>query len=322
MGSPSFGLPTSNNNAPMPIPGNTNPTGTNTGVGFGGASFPNYPVFGAPQQSPVSPMANVGTFSPSNFQGLNTGLATSLTSQPGNPGDHLYKELVSSYGKGMGDVLFQQLTSGLFNPQVASSFLNAMQPGIARGESSILNAFGAEGSRFGSAAALGLGDYQSQVNLNEQQTLASLYENAMSQQLSLESGILPTLHSEQANKGSWMDSLIGGLEIAGGIIGAPFTGGLSLAAIGPGLSEFNKGLGGGSSGGGGGMVPTPSFGMGGMGGFNNTGTFGVNAPSWQNNSTPGMNSQYQDWLNWQQSSSAGSALGGSSGGSTDPNLFY
>src|SRR5258706_1466158 len=191
MGSPSFGLPTSNNNAPMPVPGNTNPTGTNKGVGFGGVSFPQYPVFGAPPSSPVFPSANTGTFSSGGMNGLSSGIWPT-----GHAGDQLYSELSKAYGPGVAGELASILSKGLFNPEVASSFLNAMQPGIARGEASILNAFGTEGSRFGSAAALGLGDYQSQVNLNEQQTLAGMFENAQGQELGVLSGILPTLHAE------------------------------------------------------------------------------------------------------------------------------
>lgn len=319
MGTPSFGLPTSGNNAPLPIPGNTNPTGTNAGVGYGGSSFPNYPIFGSPNNGVVSPSANSPVFGTSSMAGLSTGLATSLTGQPGNPGDHLYKELTSTYGKGMGATLFEQLTSGLFNPQVASAFLNAMQPGIAQGQTSVLDSFGAEGSRFGSAAALGVGNYQSQVNLNENQTLAGLYQNAQTEQLNLETGLLPTLHAEQANKGSWVDTLIGGLEIAGSIAGAPFTGGASLMALPAGLSMFNKGVSpssGGSSG-----SPSPSFGTANpMTSFGNTGTFGANAPTYNSQSSFLNSPQWQEML---QYDSASQALGGSGGGGSayDPSLL-
>ncbi len=224
MGSPTFGMMPGNNAPPPPVFAGNNPTGGAFNFGGttskGGMGMPTYPLFGMPSHaSPnVSPMANNPVFGAGGMQGLNTGLGASLTGQPGNPGDHLYKELTRAYGKGTGAALFNQLVGGFFNPQVASSFLNAMQPGIARGEQSLLNSFGAEGSRFGSASALGLGDYESQVNLNEQQTLASMYMQAQQEQLSLEGSILPTLHQEEADSGGgfWHD-LLGGLEIAGGV---------------------------------------------------------------------------------------------------------
>jgi hypothetical protein len=252
MGTPSFGLLPGNNAPPPPVFAGNNPTGglvnNNKGVN---TNFPNYPMFGNPHTTGVvSPMSNMPAFSATNMQGLSTGLAGPLSGMPGNPGDHLYKELVRAYGKGTGASLFQMLTAGQFNPQTASAFLNAMQPGVARGESSLLNAFGAEGSRFGSAAGLGLGDYESQVNLNEQQTLASLYMNAQQEQLSLLSGILPTLHQEEADSGGGIfGDILGGLEIAGGIAmefvpGLQVPGaGLISGGVGT-LSGSNKGSGG------------------------------------------------------------------------------
>ena len=179
---------------------------------------------------------------------LSSGITLPIGNDPNNPlWSQLANSLGKAYGPGMGDMLYQMLTTGLFNPQVAASFLNAMQPGVAQGQASVLNSFGDEGSRFGSAAALGLGNYESQVNLNEQSTLAGLYENAQSQQLNLLENVLPTLHSEKSNSGSWIDDLLGGLEVAGSIAGAPFTGGMSLAGLGPGLLTLNQGITGGSS---------------------------------------------------------------------------
>jgi len=249
---------------------------------FGPAAFPNFPAFGpiatpgantgvrSPAAkanvvggfntsasptggvTPAIPGANAPVFGGTDIQGLSSGIYSQLNGKPGNPGDQMYKELTNAYGKGTGAALFNLLIGGTFNPQTAAAFLNAMQPGVQRGEADILGAFGDAGSRFSSSASLGLGDYLSQVNLNEQQTLAGLYNQGQQNELSLLQNILPTLHDEQANKGGGIFAdILGGLEIAGGIAAAPFTGGTSLGLVGAGvgtLTGANSG-GGGKSGG-------------------------------------------------------------------------
>lgn len=250
---------------------------------FGPAAFPNFPAFGpiatpganTGVRSPVAkanvaggfntstsptggvtpaiPGANAPVFGGTDIQGLSSGIYSQLNGKPGNPGDKMYKELTNAYGKGTGAALFNLLIGGTFNPQTAAAFLNAMQPGVQRGQADILGAFGDAGSRFSSSASLGLGDYLSQVNLNEQQTLAGLYNQGQQNELSLLQNILPTLHDEQANKGGGIFAdILGGLEIAGGIAAAPFTGGMSLGLIPGGVNTLVGGnSGGGSSGGGG-----------------------------------------------------------------------
>jgi hypothetical protein len=248
MGTPAFGLMPGNNATPPPFFAGNNPTGGTRGTGGSGGlnnNFPNFPLFGNPNTSGVaSPTANAPLFGGSSMTGLSTGFGTSTGALGGNE----LREFQRAYGKGTGDLLYQMMSKGLFNPNTASAFLNAMQPGINRGQENLLNSFGAEGSRFSSTAAFGLGDYFSQVNLNEQQTLASMYMQAQQEQLGLLENTLPTLHNEQANQGSWLDDLMGGLEIGASILGAPFTGGLSLGGIAGGLSTI-MGHGGGSGGG-------------------------------------------------------------------------
>jgi hypothetical protein len=244
MASTGLPFPTSNN-APLPIPGGFgNPTGANTGF----ASNPSTPF---PVSSVGGPSYNIGSFgSGTSLQGLNTGLNASNPSWNQN----LFNELGRAYGKGTGQMLGDIFSNGLFNPQVAAAFLNAQQPGIARGMADIQGSFADAGARFSSAAGIGLGDFQSQVQLNQQQTLASLFENAQQEQLSLLSQVLPTLHTEQANRGSGLlHDIIGGLEIVGGAVAAPFSGGASLALLGSGLGMLAGGGGGGGQGG-----PSPS----------------------------------------------------------------
>jgi hypothetical protein len=321
MSSPSFGLPGTSNNAPPPPRGNTNPTGNVGGVyssnPFSGPAFGSFgntqgwpQLFSTQPSSPVTPSSNAPLFS-----GTSGGLASMGSGfDLGTNWSNLANELGKAYGKGPGQAIYNILSEGLFNPQEAAAFLNAMQPSIHQGEASVLNAFGAEGSRFGSAAALGLGNYESQVNLNEQQTLASMYMQAQQDQLQLLEGVLPTLHGEKANSGGWIHDLIGGLEIAGGVLAAPFTGGASLPLVGMGAQQLGQGLAPGNNvGGGNSFGPLPSFGT---GGFSNMAPFGSN-PTAQGNFV-------DQWMLNEQSQSAAADLGGAStaGTSSIPGFLY
>lgn len=188
------------NNAPQPVP--ITGTGGGGGISTGGVASPNLPFL-----NPPTPSANQSPFGSTSLQNLNSGL-------PGVSGN--FNALADAYGSGTANSLISILSGGLFNPQVAASFLNAMQPGVNRGMADIQNSFGAEGSRFGSAAALGIGDYQSQVNLNEQQTLSNMFLTSQGEELNLMQNLLPTIHGERASGGILSD-VLGGLEAAGGI---------------------------------------------------------------------------------------------------------
>lgn len=303
MGAGGIPFPTSNN-APLPIPaGYGNPTGANFG-GFGsttGQPFPTMPAFGS--TNPVGPAYNVGAYG--TGQGL-AGLSSGLGFQWGQGyGSDLYNRLGRSYGRGAGQLLGNIMSGGLFNPQVAAAYLNAQQPGIARGEAGILGAFGDAGARFSSASALGLGDYESQVQLNQQQMLAQMFQNAQGEELSLLKGVLPTLQQERANEGGGLNKVLGGIETVGGLVAAPFTGGASLSMAMQGLKTLGGGSGGGAS-------PMMLPGMGG-----NTGTFGSNAPSWMGGVSP-SDMGNQDIWNWmaqgQDAQMAGASAIGDMGG--------
>src|SRR5258708_7153970 len=209
MGGGRFGSLTGNN-APTPVFGGTNPTGMIPG-GYNNNksySFPGYNMFGAPHPGEpsgnnyVTPTANLGIFGNTNpsssnsgngIQNLNSGFGSNAGSQ---------KQLENDYGKGIGDMLYNILNGGLFNSKVADAFMNAIQPAYNRGIASVQQSFGAEGARFGSSAALGIGDFASQFTLNEQQTMAQMYMQAQQEQLSLLENILPTVHAEQADSQS------------------------------------------------------------------------------------------------------------------------
>lgn len=86
----------------------------------------------------------------------------------------------AGYSGGIAALLTSFLQNGAgFNPQVAQALINAMQPSIQRGQENIMEQFSAMGNRFGSPAAVGLGDFMSQVNLNIGQIFAGMYEQAV-----------------------------------------------------------------------------------------------------------------------------------------------
>lgn len=241
----SMASPFFSNNAPPPIPGGYgNPTGANIGFNIGATGKPStsgapaFPMFGPSNQTGL----NASPFGTSNtgMAGLSSGLSgIGGVAAPGSKDDNLGHELVHAYGEGTGNAILQLLYKGMFNPQTAQAFLSAMQPGVQRGQADILNAFGAGGQRFSSSAALGLGDFMSQVNLNENQTLAQMFEHSQDQELSLLQGIQDTMHAENANKGGIWQSILGAA--------APFAS--MIPGVGPILGGLMSGVSGASSGG-------------------------------------------------------------------------
>jgi hypothetical protein len=189
-----------------------------------------------------------GTSIPTSLANLSSGLGGG----PGSPWyQNLYNELGRAYGKGTGQILGDMITKGLFNPSVANALMQAMEPTIQRGYNDVLSSFSAEGGRFSSAGAIGAGDYMSQARLGQTAQLAQLFELDQSEQLQLLQGAMPTLHTEEANRGSGIGKdILGGLETIGGIAGAAF----GLPTEGLIAGGFNT-LAGGLGGGGGGQNP-------------------------------------------------------------------
>jgi hypothetical protein len=228
MSSPSFGL--TSNNAPLPAPGATNPTGTNTGLSLSGGNFPSYSSFGSTNGlTPLS--SNMGT-PMGGLASLSSGFGSSTGNNPYN--QQFYNMLGKVYGQGTGQELGNIFQNGLFNPQVAQAMLNAMQPGINQGTQTIQNQFGAEGARFGSEDSLGLSNYLGQANLNEQQTLASMYEQAQTEQLQLLAGVLPSVQAERADTGGFMNTFADLTNVVGGVAGmvtGPIPGGASMPSV-------------------------------------------------------------------------------------------
>lgn len=284
--------PGMSNTAPPPIPGGYgNPTGAQTsplGSGIPGGIPAAYGSL-TPGALPTVPGGSgfpangTGSGMPSNpsMSTLSTGWGATSQFDP-NMGKDISKQLGNDFGAGVGNLLASIFQNGLYNPQVADALIAAMQPQIERGLNSTEAAFGAEGARFGSAAAIGIGDYESQAVLGENQVLAGVYQQDQMAQLNLLENILPTVNKEQDNSQgtSWWQSLL-----SGGVFGS--------AVANP---EAN-------SGGGGSVSPV------------NVGSSGTGSPS--GSGVPGMSQQMMDELSMQTlDASAGATLGGASGAST------
>lgn len=101
---------------------------------------------------------------------------------PGTPGgSSLWHGFINmGYPAGIATLLTQFLAGGAgYNPQVAQALIAQMQPSIERGTENIMEQFSAMGNRFGSPAAVGLADFQSQVQLGIGEILSNLYEQSV-----------------------------------------------------------------------------------------------------------------------------------------------
>lgn len=167
-----------------------------TSIGGGGNPFLPTPSGGTNMPSTTNPAASFAANSPGggvNVSGLDlTGLITGGggSGAAGIPnwnwGDVSRGLSQAGYKSGTADLLAQFIASGAgYNPQVAQALIAQMQPGVSRNTANIMEAFGGAGS---SAAGLALGDYMSQVQLNEGEILAGLYEQSVQNFLSVLTG--------------------------------------------------------------------------------------------------------------------------------------
>lgn len=315
------------NTAPSPIPGGgSNPAGMNIGlpnaskapVGapapFGAIPTtysPSVAAGGAP--SSLFPANGFSTDPSGGMAGLSSGTgftAAELKRDPNLYAD-LSREFVRAYGRGTGMQLFNMITNGLFNPQVANAMINAMQPMRTRGLNDIQNSFGAAGARFSSAAAIGEGDFESQFAANEQATLANMFQKDQALQLQLLESTLPTMQAEQANHSSGiLSTIFSALGPAAALI--PGIGpAISAIMSGAGKIMGSKGGSGGSSGSAGGDLKTSISDI--LGLFNNSSKV-TGMPE----STPSASPDA--WKDIMLSSSAGSAIGGVDSNSSDMNI--
>jgi len=212
MGIPGGGAGGNPSGASAPVPS----TGNMTTPAIGGQTNPLIPGFPGGTNSPTTTgfSANTGPYGdPSSglsaIEGLNPsppGMAA------GGTGGGSWIDAVkqgfakAGYPRAIGDLLAQFLAGGAgFNPQVVQSMLQSLQPGIQRGQANIMEQFGAQGLRDSSSAAIGLGDFNSQVTLNEGQILSQMYEQSVQNYMQ----VLMAGHKQQSSGGG-VGSLIGG----------------------------------------------------------------------------------------------------------------
>jgi hypothetical protein len=199
-------LPTSGTSTAAPSSGNPLTAGFSSG---------SVPTFGANGPGPVSltgaptmPATNAGQAATSAIGGMSTMSPTDIS--------RMYDSLKKTYGDGTAHALLDFLTSGAgFNQSAVNNIFASMQPQIERGTESLMNQFSATGNRFGSGAQIGLGDYLSQVNLNEGQLETQMYQNAIQNYLSV---LMPTSAQQaqtKANSPSTADSILSGLQLGG-----------------------------------------------------------------------------------------------------------
>lgn len=199
------------NTAPSPIPGGYgNPAGANV-TGTPSATPGAIPQAYGPPVGSIPTTGGTGGF-PANTGGAASGTTTNpglnnLSSGFGQSvgGAQTLGDFKRAYGDGPGQMLYDMISKGMFNPQVAQAMIAAMQPAIERGLSSTEAAFGAEGARFSSSAQIGVGDYESQAVLGENQVLANMYQQDQMAQLNLLENMMPTLHQEvvDSKKSGW-----------------------------------------------------------------------------------------------------------------------
>ena len=174
-----------------PMPANTG------GVATSGTGTSNPTVAGLPQFAPGSSEANAvwrGLMS----QGIPAGIAG----------------LISQFlGSGAG-----------YNSGVANALIAQLQPSIERGTENIAEQFSAIGNRFGSPAAVGMGDYMSQVNLNIGELLSNLYESSVQNYLSVLMGVNKPKQQSPGPLGM-LSQLLGPISGAAGAASAAGVGG-------------------------------------------------------------------------------------------------
>ena len=93
-----------------------------------------------------------------------------------------------------------------------------------------MNQFSTTGNRFGSGAQIGLGDYLSQVNLNEGQLETQMYEQSINDYMSVLLGTAGANAGRIANTPSTLDNVLSGLNLGGSVAGAASAAGVGGTA--------------------------------------------------------------------------------------------
>src|ERR1700675_1864991 len=229
--------PSSSGASPLLPPPGTSPAAPTSAnpysAGFGANSGPYAPTNLAGPPVPGAPTTNVGAAAQSPIGGMNMMSPTDL--------GRMFDGLKKTYGDGMAHEIMNFLTSGAgFNQSAINNMLAALQPGIERGTESLMEQFSTSGNRFGSGAQIGLGDYLSQVQLNEGEVETQMYEQSINDYMSVLMGTAGQAAQNKANSPGIMDTI--GSAIGLGSQGA---GGLLAAGVGGGagtLSSILSGL--------------------------------------------------------------------------------
>lgn len=201
--------------------GGIGPVPTTGVMGDSGGYNPLMPTMPSNQQWP-------GLSSPYSF-GANSNPSASApmpNSVVGNLGGALTPNLQRAFTdagapSGVAASLADFLKSGAgYNPQILQSLIAQLQPQISRGETDIMGQFGGAGLGQSSAAATGMGDYLSQVNLNESNMATQLYEQAINNYMQVMLG--GSNWQSQSSPGFWqtlgeglLSNVLGGAGQAG-----------------------------------------------------------------------------------------------------------
>ena len=215
---------------------NLSPTSAGTSNQYSGAVVPGAPAFpantGGGYTSSLNlmptgqPTTNVGAAAASPIGGMNLMSSKDLS--------RMFDSLKKTYGDGTAHAILDFLTTGAgFNQQSVSNLLASLQPGIQRGTESLMEQFSTLGNRFGSGAQIGLGDYLSQVNLNEGQLVSQMYQQAVQNYMDVLTGTGSQVAQTRASSPTGLDSI---LQMIG--LGGSAGQGLSqiISAISPGAS--------------------------------------------------------------------------------------
>ena len=232
---------------PASFPTNTNTGGFSANLGgYTSAPLPGSSPGAAPPGLPGGGTGTLGTGSGFSPPGGVIGLGNLTPNQQ----DKLLKNLNNTFGKGYGPLIYSFLQGGAgYNQQAINNLVAGLQPGFERQSQNLLQQFSAGGNRFGSGAQIGLGDLASQQQLQVGELETQMYEQSVQDFMNVMMGLAAPTAKRVASTPSLFDQIAGGIGAAASIIGAPFTGGLSLAGLGPSLGMAGGGGGGATSGG-------------------------------------------------------------------------
>jgi hypothetical protein len=218
------------------MPGGANPTGNQLSLGGSSSSAVNVanpllPNVNLSTSAPVSSnpydvTANAPAFPANTSPYATTGsTAIGATPTPGQPSaagtaisggmsqqewTQLFNTLKKTYGFGDAEALVQFLEGGAgYSQEALNNILASLQPGIQAGEENLMSQFSASGNRFGSGSQLGLANFLSQVNLNEGQISAEMYEQAVSNYMNVLMGTAGTNAQRIMSSPSTLDSILG-----------------------------------------------------------------------------------------------------------------